>query len=180
MRWPLFNHPDTPTYYNGRICMLGDAAHASSPSQAAGAGQGLEDAQLLSHLFGLVQGPQQIQTAIEIYDAIRRPRAQSVVQESRIVGDIYYLGYPGYGDDMQKITDEANVRLPAIWWYDLEKDVKKAEAMFTEKCGAAGILGSAKPSSEKKVKVIEPAVVEKPAEKKQKRSKKFSKFCTIL
>ncbi|KAF4626969.1 hypothetical protein G7Y89_g11187 [Cudoniella acicularis] len=35
MKWPLFHHPDTPTYYNGRICLLGDSAHASSPSQAA-------------------------------------------------------------------------------------------------------------------------------------------------
>lgn len=173
----MFNHPDTPTYYNGRICLLGDSAHASSPSQAAGAGQGLEDALLLSRILGLVEAPQQLQTAIEVYDAIRRPRAQNVVQESRMVGDIYYLDYPGYGDNMQKITDNANIRLPAIWWYDLEMDVKRAETEFMEKCSAAGILVTQKSSSEKRVAKMK--AVGKHLETKEKRGQEFGKVCII-
>lgn len=31
--WALFNHLPADTYTNGRICMLGDAAHASTPHQ---------------------------------------------------------------------------------------------------------------------------------------------------
>lgn len=90
------------------------------------------------------------------------------------------MEYPGYGDDMQKITDNANIRLPSIWWYDLEKDVKRAEIDFTEKCGAAGILGKEKSLDEKKVVVVDPKEVGRPAEKKSKKLKKFSKMCTIL
>jgi salicylate hydroxylase len=132
MKWPLFHHPDTPTYYNGRLCLLGDSAHASSPSQAAGAGQGLEDALILSKVLGLVSDPCQVDAAFQVYDAIRRPRAQAVVRESYEVGTAYYLVHPDFGDDLQKITDEANTRLPKIWWYDLEGDVKKAEKSFRE------------------------------------------------
>jgi salicylate hydroxylase len=119
-RWPLFHYPDTPTYYSRRICLLGDNAHASSPSQAAGAGQGLEDALILSRLLGLVKSTDQVENALRMYDSIRRPRAQSVVRESADVGKAYFLKHPKFGADLQKITDDANRRLPLIWWYDLE------------------------------------------------------------
>ncbi|KAL2811616.1 hypothetical protein BJX63DRAFT_274783 [Aspergillus granulosus] len=66
VKWPLFHHPDTPIYYLNRVCLLGDAAHASSPSQAAGAGQGLEDALILSRLLSLVHSPDHIETAFSI------------------------------------------------------------------------------------------------------------------
>lgn len=132
MKWPLFNHPDTPTYFNRRICILGDSAHASSPSQAAGAGQGLEDALILARLFGLLESPSQVERVFQIYDSIRRPRAQRVVRESLDVGVAYFLKDPRYGSDLQKITDDANKRLPGIWWYDLEGDLKKAEDLFFE------------------------------------------------
>lgn len=65
-----------------------------------------------------------------MYDSIRRPRAQSVVRESKDVGGIYFLKHPKFGADLQKITDDANRRLPLIWWYDLEADLKAAEDGF--------------------------------------------------
>ncbi|KAH8654624.1 mannitol 1-phosphate dehydrogenase [Tricladium varicosporioides] len=130
MKWPLFHHPDTPTYINGRVCLLGDCAHASSPSQAAGAGQGLEDALILSRVLSLVKCSSQLDAALKVYDSIRRPRAQNVVRESREVGEAYFLTHPDFGHDLQKITNEANKRLPLIWWYDLEGDVKKAVVAF--------------------------------------------------
>jgi salicylate hydroxylase len=112
------------------VCLLGDAAHASSPSQAAGAGQGLEDALILSKLLGLVTSADQLETAFQVYDVIRRPRAQKVVQDSLVVSSIYYFMHSRFGSDLKKITADANERLPQIWWYDLERDVKKAEVMF--------------------------------------------------
>jgi salicylate hydroxylase len=110
--------------------MLGDAAHASSPSQAAGAGQGLEDALILSRLLGLVKTPSQVQPALQSYDAIRRPRAQGVVQDSGKVGLAYYLLDPEMKDDLQRITADANKRLPLIWYHDLEQDISRAENLF--------------------------------------------------
>ncbi|KAL3463706.1 hypothetical protein BJX64DRAFT_298833 [Aspergillus heterothallicus] len=130
VKWPLFHHPGTPIYYHNRVCLLGDAAHAGSPSQAAGAGQGLEDALILSRLLSLVQSPEHIETAFRVYDDIRRPRAQAVVQQSHEVMQAYFLVHPAFGNDLQKLTDDANERLPLLWWHDLNTDVRLAEEEF--------------------------------------------------
>lgn len=78
----------------------------------------------------MLESSSQVETVFKIYDAIRRPRAQGVVRGSLDVGIQYFLKDPKYENDLQKITDDANKRLPEIWWYDLERDVKKAEDMF--------------------------------------------------
>lgn len=130
MKWPLFHHPTTPTYVNGRVCLVGDSAHASSPSQAAGAGQALEDAVTLAQILGLVADSSQIETAFQVYDSVRRPRAQAVVQESLEVLHAYFLNHPKYGHDLKKLRDAANDRLPKIWWGPLESDIGVAEAKF--------------------------------------------------
>lgn len=135
LRWPIFHHPTTPTYYNGQICLLGDVAHSSSPGQAAGAGQGLEDAAVLSHLLSLVTSTDQVQYAFDVYDDIRRPRAQRVVQTSQEAGEMYLWSLPEIGDDMGKIVENANSRLHWIWQHDLRKDVEEAGDKFRFKIG---------------------------------------------
>ncbi|KAI0594066.1 hypothetical protein F4775DRAFT_586340 [Biscogniauxia sp. FL1348] len=130
LRWPTWHHPKTSTYYNGRVCLLGDVAHASSPHQAAGAGQGLEDAAVLCHLLALVKSPDQFESAFQVYDAIRRPRAQKVVSTSYDAGMIYMWQDEEIGDNMDKILENANQRLHWIWLHDLKKDIKKAEGDF--------------------------------------------------
>lgn len=133
LRWPIFHHPDTPTYYNGRICLIGDVAHASSPGQAAGAGQGLEDAVVVSHLLSLLSSSSQLESAFEVYDNIRRPRAQKVVTTSQEAGRMYAFQDSDIGDDMHKIVENANQRLHWIWQHDLQADVEKAEEMLRTK-----------------------------------------------
>ncbi|KAK1908871.1 hypothetical protein P3342_006750 [Pyrenophora teres f. teres] len=51
--WALFDHPPALTYYTTKplICLVGDAAHASTPHQGAGAGMCIEDAYILSELL---------------------------------------------------------------------------------------------------------------------------------
>ncbi|RYO93051.1 hypothetical protein DL762_001314 [Monosporascus cannonballus] len=130
LRWPIMHHLETPTYVRGRVCLLGDVAHASSPHQAAGAGQALEDAAILSHLLTLVKSPDQIEAALQVYDAARRPRAQKVVQTSYEAGVMYMWSNPEIGDDMNKIMENANQRLHWIWQHDLKTDIKDAEDRF--------------------------------------------------
>ncbi|KAI1465822.1 FAD/NAD(P)-binding domain-containing protein [Daldinia caldariorum] len=130
LRWPMWHHPQTTTFYNGRVCLLGDVAHASSPHQAAGAGQGLEDAAVLSHLLTLVKTSDEIETAFRVYDAVRRPRAQKVVLTSAEAGLIYTWRGPTTGSDMHKIVENANRRMPWIWLHDLDADIKTADDSF--------------------------------------------------
>lgn len=130
LRWPVYHHPDTPTYINGRICLLGDVAHASSPGQAAGAGQGLEDAVVLSHLLSLVNDAGHILAAFKVYDEVRRPRAQQVVRTSLDAGEMYNLNNEAVGCEMKDIVDNANGRLHWIWQHDIAADVRWAEQEF--------------------------------------------------
>lgn len=55
-----------------------------------------------------------------------------MVQQSLEVGTAYFLVHPDFGNDLQKLTDDANKRLPLIWWHDLEGDCKIAENHFRE------------------------------------------------
>ncbi|KAI2776520.1 FAD/NAD(P)-binding domain-containing protein [Daldinia loculata] len=147
LRWPTWHHPQTSTFYKGRVCLLGDVAHACSPHQAAGAGQGLEDAAVLSHLLALVKTSDEIEAAFQIYEAIRRPRAQKVVQTSAEAGQIYTWQAPTIEDDMHKIVENANQRLHWIWQHDLEADIKKAEYDFHRLVrGRPGILQNGDPA----------------------------------
>ncbi|RYP75666.1 hypothetical protein DL770_007351 [Monosporascus sp. CRB-9-2] len=130
LRWPIMHHLETPTYFRGRVCLLGDVAHASSPHQAAGAGQALEDAVILSHLLTLVKSPDQIEAALQVYDTVRRPRAQKVVRTSYEAGVMYMWSNPEIGDDMDKIMENANQRLHWIWQHDLKTDINDAEDKF--------------------------------------------------
>jgi len=130
VKWGLFHHPGTPVYNRGRICLLGDSAHASSPHQAAGAGQALEDALILSKLLGLVKTKKDLDVAFRVFDTNRRPRAQKVVTTSFEAGQIYMFRDPQIKDDTRKIADNANARLPWIWTHDLGADVEWAVKEF--------------------------------------------------
>lgn len=130
LKWPIFHHPETPTYYYGRVCTIGDVAHATTPHQAAGAGQGLEDAAILAHLLTLVEQPSHFEAAFRIYDEVRRPRAQKVVATSLEAGLMYSFRHPDMRNDLQKIVDNANQRLHWIWQYDSESVMKEVERRF--------------------------------------------------
>lgn len=132
LRWPIFHNPTTPTYYKGRVCMIGDCAHATSPHQASGAGMGLEDAVVLSSLLPLVKNPTEIEAAFHVFDAIRRPRCTKVIATSEEAGDLFTFNHPAYGDDMARIVENANGRLHWIWQHDLKADKVLAEAQFRQ------------------------------------------------
>ncbi|MFD9950806.1 FAD-dependent monooxygenase [Nonomuraea sp. NPDC059023] len=72
-----------PTYVNGRVALLGDAAHAMSPDRGQGAGQSIEDAVVLA--AALATEPT-VQTALRRYDADRRPRTQATARAARADG----------------------------------------------------------------------------------------------
>lgn len=130
LKWPLFHHPTTPTYYKGNICMIGDVAHAMTPYQAAGAGQGLEDAAILAPLLAMVQRPDEWEAAFRLYDEIRRPRAARAVQTSMAAGVMYTFGDAELGDDLQRIVDNANERMHWLWQYDVAAEVQRVQAQF--------------------------------------------------
>ena len=129
--WGLIDHQQAPTYYNGRIAILGDAAHASTPHQGAGAGQAIEGAFILSTLLGdeKTQSASDIPAAFKAYDAIRRPRSQKVVETSRAAGLTYAFQGPAR-DNLEKIGEELLKRYRWIWDEDMEKQAERAKSLL--------------------------------------------------
>lgn len=133
--WALFNHLPAPTYYKGRICLSGDAAHASTPHQGAGAGMALEDAYILSNVLGRVKegSSEEIAAAFEAYNALRMERTEKLVATSAKAAEIYE--FQEAGDDAEKVRAKLEGWYQWIWEHDLEKDLQEAFRMMNSRLG---------------------------------------------
>nr|POF15288.1 6-methylsalicylic acid decarboxylase ata [Quercus suber] len=130
--WALFHHAPAPTYARSRICLLGDAAHASTPHNGAGAGQAVEDALILSRVLALVSDARDLATAFRVFDRIRRPRTQEHVQRSWAAGQLYELQDPEAGEDWDKVAERLRSKMAWYWEHDLEADVREARLQFEQ------------------------------------------------
>ncbi|KAI0197977.1 salicylate hydroxylase [Astrocystis sublimbata] len=83
-----WEHKHTPTYAKKRVCVMGDAAHATTPWQGAGVGLAIEDAMVLGALLAKVSSKNDFEHAFQAYDAVRRPRCQQIIDSSRETGHI--------------------------------------------------------------------------------------------
>lgn len=72
------------------VCLIGDAAHATTPNMGQGACQAIEDAFVLSeclHKYGIVK-------AFSEYQKVRLPKAHRIVKTSWIIGKMAHLHNP--------------------------------------------------------------------------------------
>ncbi|MGW2653685.1 FAD-dependent monooxygenase [Streptomyces sp. NPDC001478] len=69
-------------WHVGRVVLAGDAAHACTPHIAQGAAMAVEDAQVLAESL---DAEQDLATALDVWEARRRPRAMWVQAMSRAV-----------------------------------------------------------------------------------------------
>ncbi|KAG6046632.1 hypothetical protein E4U39_001182 [Claviceps sp. Clav50 group G5] len=108
--WAIFDLGDNPppTFAKGPVCLVGDAAHATSPHHGAGAGFCIEDAAVLAQLFAndKILDHRAVQVALAVYDACRRERASWLVQSSRHIGNTYEWIAEGIENDFTKIQEE--------------------------------------------------------------------------
>ena len=125
--WALFDHPPAPTYFKGRFAILGDAAHASTPHQGAGAGQAIEDAYVMTHLLGQVNSVEDIEDAFRAFDTVRRPRSQKVVTTSRDAASLYEFEDETVGTDLDLIRRKLETRYDWIWDEVLPQQLRKAQ-----------------------------------------------------
>ncbi|OBZ79798.1 Salicylate hydroxylase [Grifola frondosa] len=119
-------YPPLETYVRGRIALLGDAAHGMLPHLGAGAGQGLEDALLLSRLLSHPETKiSNIEAVLQVYDNIRRPRSQMVWKGSDAAGELYD-GCGKHGLDFEGIRQDLQDRWTPVWRHDLDGDFEAA------------------------------------------------------
>jgi salicylate hydroxylase len=88
--WALMEAAPLPRWSNGRIALLGDAAHPVLPYLAQGGVLALEDAVTLAAYFA--QPDTTIEAAFERYAQARYRRANRVAVGARRNGAIYHLG----------------------------------------------------------------------------------------
>ena len=79
------------TFAYGRVLLLGDAAHATTPNLGQGAGQAVEDAAMLSRCLQETASPPE---AFLEFDKRRRPRTTKIVKMSWQLGKLAHLQSP--------------------------------------------------------------------------------------
>ncbi len=77
-KWAILEREPLRTWSDGRVVLLGDAAHPMTPYMAQGAATSIEDAAILARCLEAVNGDD-IEGAFKRYEAHRKPRT-SVVQ----------------------------------------------------------------------------------------------------
>ncbi|WAP67269.1 FAD-dependent monooxygenase [Jiella pelagia] len=117
--WPLFATPVSRPFVlsDGRIVLLGDAAHAMAPYAAQGAGMAIEDAAVLADALARTGEPR---AAAELYEAERRPRIDRVRKRVGFHRFVYHLAPPlSLGRDMVlALRPKAALRGDLAWLYD--------------------------------------------------------------
>ncbi|MCA1409010.1 FAD-dependent monooxygenase [Ensifer sp. IC3342] len=79
-----------PSFTQGKIVLLGDAAHAVTPDLGQGAGLAIEDAAVLAALLGRLP----IQQALSEYDVRRIDRARRIANASRLYARVAQWSNP--------------------------------------------------------------------------------------
>jgi 2-polyprenyl-6-methoxyphenol hydroxylase-like FAD-dependent oxidoreductase len=82
LRNDVYDLEPLPRWREGRVVLVGDAAHATTPGVGQGAAQAIDDAVVLADQ--LVRSDE-LATALAEYESIRRPRAEAVLRLSRRV-----------------------------------------------------------------------------------------------
>jgi salicylate hydroxylase len=130
--WATHHHGNAlDHYYDGRVAVMGDAAHSMTPHAGAGAGQAVEDAYVLGELFEAMQKDKNIDVtaALKAYSAIRQPRAQKVLENS---AKNFHRWSATYHEDMteveiQKFQNWGATNWRWIWDDDIVNQATRAK-----------------------------------------------------
>src|SRR5690606_11963545 len=87
-QWGLFDRAPLDTWVNGRVALLGDAAHAMLPHLGQGGAQTIEDAFALAAALEGVDAAG-VGQALRMYELLRKDRATAVQQASRVAGHLF-------------------------------------------------------------------------------------------
>jgi 2-polyprenyl-6-methoxyphenol hydroxylase-like FAD-dependent oxidoreductase len=90
-RYPTYDIPSLPVWHRGLVCLVGDAAHATSPHAGQGASMALEDAIVLAKCLGETSWPE---AAFERYQALRKHRVERLVRSARRTGNQKAMSSP--------------------------------------------------------------------------------------
>lgn len=129
VKWGIFDLEDKPpsTYARGRVCLVGDAAHASTPYMGVGACTGVEDALVICTLLESVQqralaGGElkgALGEALQTYSGARLERGRWIHHHSRQMGQMYHWRYGPTGRDPQRMKQKLEENWGNVVAYDV-------------------------------------------------------------
>ncbi|KAG2004822.1 salicylate hydroxylase [Coprinopsis cinerea AmutBmut pab1-1] len=144
-KWVINNLNPIERFAAHRVFLAGDAAHAMTPHQGAGAGQAIEDAYILASLLTdpSCRGRQSIPKIAEVYNTIRCPAANAILLASRDQGKWCELDHPGLADFkegdqvpnelLDKVFSDISEAWEWVWTSSAEDDRKKAVELLNGK-----------------------------------------------
>jgi salicylate hydroxylase len=132
--WGLYDRSPLASWTNGRLVLLGDAAHAMLPHLGQGANQGIEDGVALA-LFLERRGAHEIPNILPAYEKFRRERTDMVQAEARKNGLRYDSRSGTLEQRDQEIASSAGFRK---WLYDYDVE-RAAIAYLRENLASAAV-----------------------------------------
>ena len=81
-RWALYDREPLPTWSQGRLTLLGDAAHPMLPHLGQGANQSIEDGMALATILAQADASS-VPAALQAYERLRRERVAEVQRGAR-------------------------------------------------------------------------------------------------
>jgi salicylate hydroxylase len=122
--WQMNDREPISRWTNGRLTLLGDAAHPMLPHLGQGANQALEDCAALATILAH-SGRAEVGTALLSYESLRKERAAYVQTSSRANG-LRYDATEATADRDVEISEASGLRW-SLYDYDAEA---AAEALF--------------------------------------------------
>jgi 2-polyprenyl-6-methoxyphenol hydroxylase-like FAD-dependent oxidoreductase len=93
IRTDIYDRDPEQTWVKGRVALLGDAAHMTTPFVGQGAGISMEDGVRIAKELALTDGlrdQRMLQNALEVYEQARMERCAKVVLSSRRRGKVLF------------------------------------------------------------------------------------------
>jgi len=117
--WGLYDRIPLESWTNGRLVLLGDAAHAMLPHLGQGANQAIEDGVALA---ALLEGrdPTEVPDIAPRYEELRRARTDVIQAEARKNGLRFDSKYNSLEQRDREIANSAAFR-KSLYDYDIEK-----------------------------------------------------------
>ncbi|EXJ67159.1 uncharacterized protein A1O5_09806 [Cladophialophora psammophila CBS 110553] len=137
-KWVLNDRKPLPqwVFAQGKVVLMGDAAHAMLPHQGAGAGQAIEDGYILGralqdYLRYRNHTDEDLEKWTRLYQDVRLPRAQRAQATARQAGQVYEMQTDemlgkSYEECLPLVRDNLQDRMRWVWTEDLDLGYEKA------------------------------------------------------